>query len=114
MIAANASALGTPGLQIVGGAAPASLADQPAPDAIFIGGDVGNTVLFDACWAALRPGGRVVANAVTLDGEHALYERQAALGGELSRIEVAVLDSVGAHRVMRPRMPVTQWSAQKP
>jgi precorrin-6B C5,15-methyltransferase / cobalt-precorrin-6B C5,C15-methyltransferase len=114
IIAANAQALGTPGLDIVSGDAPASLAGQPAPDAVFLGGDVGNAGLFDACWQALRPGGRLVANAVTLDGETALYERHDRHGGDLTRIEVAVLDRVGGHRVMRPRMAVTQWLVVKP
>jgi len=114
MIATNAAALGVPALATVPGEAPLSLANQPAPDAIFIGGDVGNAELFDAAWAALKPGGRLVANAVTLDGEQALYDRQSRLGGELTRIEIAVLASVGTHRVMRPRMPVTQWLVIKP
>jgi len=114
MIAANTKALGTPGLQIVGGEAPASLAAQPAPDAVFLGGDVGNAALFDTCWSAIKPGGRLVANAVTLDGEAALYDRHAALGGELARIEVSVLDTIGDQRVMRPRMAVTQWLVIKP
>jgi len=114
MIARNTRALGTPGLAIVGGDAPASLAGQPAPDAVFLGGDVANAALFEACWAALRPAGRLVANAVTLDGEQALFARQAELGGELVRIDVATLDTVGAHRVLRPRLPVTQWAVQKP
>jgi precorrin-6Y C5,15-methyltransferase (decarboxylating) len=114
MIAANGRAFGTPGLKIVGGEAPDSLSGQNAPDAVFIGGDVGNAALFEACWAALRPGGRLVANAVTLDAEAALYARQARLGGELVRIEVSVLDRLGDERVMRPRMAVTQWLAVKP
>jgi precorrin-6Y C5,15-methyltransferase (decarboxylating) len=114
MIAANAEALGTPTLQIVAGDAPSSLADHPAPDAIFIGGDVGNAVVFEACWTALKPGGRLVANAVTLDGEQALYARHATLGGELTRIDISVLDAVGSHRVMRPRMAVTQYLVIKP
>ena len=114
MIAANAKALGTPGLQIVAGEAPASLPRQQAPDAIFLGGDGANAVLFDACWSALKPGGRLVANAVTLDGETALFNRQASLGGDLARIDVAVLDYVGNQRVLRPRMAVTQWLAIKP
>lgn len=114
MIAANTAALGVPGLQIVGGEAPASFAGKPAPDAVFLGGDVGNIALLDACWTALRSGGRLVANAVTLDAEHALYSRQATLGGELARIEVSTLETLGDHRVMRPRMAVTQWLAVKP
>jgi precorrin-6B C5,15-methyltransferase / cobalt-precorrin-6B C5,C15-methyltransferase len=118
MIATNARALGVPGLEIVGGEAPASLAGHAEPDAVFIGGDVGNAPLFDACWAALRPGGRLVANAVTLDAEAALYDRQARLGGELTRLEISVMDRLGrdldSPRVMRPRLAVTQWLVVKP
>ena len=114
MIARNARTLGVPGLVIVGGDAPASLAGHAMPDVVFVGGDVGDAALFDACWAALRSGGRLVANAVTLDGEAALFDRQARLGGELTRFDISTLDHVGGRRVLRPRLPVTQWSVQKP
>ena len=114
MIAVNAAALGVPGLRIENGEAPASLSGMPAPDAIFLGGGVANDDLFRACWEALKPGGRLVANAVTLDGEAALYARQAWLGGELVRIDVSTLDQVGTQRVLRPRMAVTQWVVLKP
>lgn len=114
MLAVNAAALGTPTLQIVAGEAPDSLAEQPVPDAIFIGGDVGNDDLFDACWSALKHGGRLVANAVTIDGEAALYRRHVEFGGDLTRIDIANLDNIGGHKAMRPRMAVTQWSVQKP
>lgn len=114
MIRHNARQLGTPSLAVVEGEAPASFPGQATPSVIFLGGDVGNEVLFEACWNALRPGGRLVANAVTLDGETALYMRQERLGGELTRIEVSVLDRVGDRRVMRPRMAVTQWAVAKP
>jgi precorrin-6Y C5,15-methyltransferase (decarboxylating) len=113
MIGINAKALGAPGLAIIAGEAPASLLDQSPPDAIFLGGDADNDALFDACWAALKPGGRLVANAVTLAGEQALFVRHEALGGELVRIDVAVLDAVGRHAVLRPRLPVVQWLGVK-
>ncbi|HEV7277275.1 MAG TPA: precorrin-6y C5,15-methyltransferase (decarboxylating) subunit CbiE [Devosiaceae bacterium] len=114
MIAANAAALGVPTLRIEAGTAPHNLSGMPAPDAIFLGGGVADEALFEACWDALKPGGRLVANAVTLDGEQALYARRARLGGELVRIDIAVLDEIGGHEVLRPRLPVTQWSAEKP
>src|SRR6185369_8471224 len=110
MIAVNADRLGVPALRIENGKAPDSLLGMPAPDAIFLGGDVANETLFHSCWTALRRGGRLVANAVTLEAEQALYERQARLGGELCRIEVSVLDRLGEHRALRPRMAVTQWA----
>ncbi|GHA30844.1 precorrin-6Y C5,15-methyltransferase (decarboxylating) [Devosia pacifica] len=114
MIRANALALGAPALEIVAGDAPETLADRAEPDAIFLGGDVGNDLVFEAAWAALRPGGRLVANAVTIDGEQAVMERQARLGGHIARIAVSSLDHVGTHRVMKPKMAVTQWLVIKP
>jgi len=114
MIEKNRQQLGAPGLKIVQGDAPQSFEGLVAPDAIFVGGDVGNSSLFDACWSALKPGGRLVANAVTLDGETALAQRLENFGGDLARIEVSHLDKVGAHSVLRPRMAVTQWHVTKP
>ncbi len=113
MITANASALGVPDLEIQMGEAPGTFGRRPPPDAIFMGGDVGNDDLFDACWSVLKPGGRLVANAVTLDAEHALYSRHLQLGGELTRIEISALDKVGGHRAFKPRMAVTQWVVVK-
>mgnify|MGYP000016294194 CR=1 FL=1 len=112
-IAVNAAALGVPGIEIVPGEAPASFGDYPLPDAVFLGGDVANDNLFDACWTALRPGGRLVANAVTLDGERAIIERQEQLGGDITRLDFSTLDKVGGRRVLRPRMAVTQWCVTK-
>jgi precorrin-6B C5,15-methyltransferase / cobalt-precorrin-6B C5,C15-methyltransferase len=113
MIAVNAGALGVPHIEIEPGEAPATFVRKAPPDAIFMGGDVGNDDLFDACWSALKSGGRLVANAVTLDGEHALYSRHLQLGGELTRIDISVLDRVGGHRAFKPRMTVTQWVVTK-
>ena len=67
--ARNAAALGTPDLEIVQGRAPASLHGLPKPDAVFIGGGLAEPGLFDAAWSALKPGGRLVANAVSLGSE---------------------------------------------
>jgi precorrin-6Y C5,15-methyltransferase (decarboxylating) len=114
MIVTNASALGVPWLRIEGGEAPGSLAAMPAPDAVFLGGSVADDGIFSVCWDQLKPGGRMVANAVTVDGELALFTRQARHGGDLVRLETSVLDTVGEQKVMRPRMAVLQWSAVKP
>ncbi len=114
-IARNADRLGVPRLEIVaGGLAPETFTHRPAPDAIFLGGAVADEAVFDACWAALKPGGRLVANAVTLEGEVALIARQARLGGDLVRIAVEELSIIGGRRAMRPRMAVMQWRLVKP
>lgn len=113
MIAQNKMALGTPDLKIVEGELPQTLDEQPRPHAVFIGGDVDNTVLFETCWAALLPQGRLVANAVTLEGEQALVVRQKQYGGTLTRLQVSVSDIIGTQAVMRPRMAVMQWDVTK-
>jgi precorrin-6B C5,15-methyltransferase / cobalt-precorrin-6B C5,C15-methyltransferase len=114
MIAENSDRLGTPRLKIVDGKAPESLPNKPAPDAVFIGGGVGVSGVFETAWQCLKPGGRLVANVVTIEGEMHLYDLQEKHGGDLVRIDVAILTHVGPYRAMKPRMSVLQWRAQKP
>jgi precorrin-6Y C5,15-methyltransferase (decarboxylating) len=114
MIGRNAENLGVPGLKIVNGAAPDALAGLPAPDAVFLGGGAHRPGVIEAAWAALKPDGRLVANAVTLETESALLAARARLGGTLLRLSVERLDSVGTMHAYRPAMTVTQWSAVKP
>lgn len=113
MIAQNAVALGSPELEVVSGDAAPALKEQPSPSAIFLGGGVADGALFKTCWNALPPGGRLVANAVTLEGEAALIARQETHGGELVRIDVSHLTHIGSRRVLKPRMAVTQWRVAK-
>ena len=68
---------------------------------------------FEGAWERLRPGGRMVANVVTLEGEMHLYDLQEKFGGELVRMDVSILTRVGTLRAMRPRMAVTQWRTTK-
>jgi len=112
MAGANAMALGAPKLELVDGMVPDALGGLPAPDAIFIGGGLSRPT-FDAAWAALRPLGRLVANAVTLESEAELMALHAEFGGELVRISVCRAEPVGRLTGWRPSMPVTQWSLVK-
>ena len=112
--ARNALALGMPSLEIVTGEAPRALEGLPTPDAVFLGGGAQRPGVLDAAWTALRPGGRIVANAVTIDTETVLYAAQARLGGTLTRIAVERMDQIGTMRAFRPAMPVVQWEAIKP
>ena len=74
------------------------------PDAVFIGGAVADELVFEACHAALRTGGRLVANAVTLAAEAALADRYARFGGTLDRIAVSHARPAGRFDVMAPAM----------
>ena len=113
LIAGNAAALGTPGLEIVEGEAPGALDGLEAPDAAFIGGGLRADGNFETCWDRLKPGGRLVANAVTVEGEQALARWRAELGGELIRIAVSRAGAIGPYTGWRPLMPVTQLRAVK-
>ncbi|MER7940692.1 precorrin-6y C5,15-methyltransferase (decarboxylating) subunit CbiE [Streptomyces sp. NBC_01693] len=112
-IARNADRLGVPGLRVVTGRAPDALAALPVPDAVFIGGGLTAPGLLDACWDALPPGGRLVANTVTMESEALLAEWYRRLGGDLVRLAVARAVPVGGFTGWRQAMPVTQWSVQK-
>jgi precorrin-6B C5,15-methyltransferase / cobalt-precorrin-6B C5,C15-methyltransferase len=107
-IADNMAALGTPHLQLVQGKAPAALRDLSTPDAIFIGGGTTSPGLLDTCWNALRVGGRLVANAVTVDSELQLLQWQQQVGGELTRIAIQRTQSIGTFIGWKPLIPVTQ------
>jgi precorrin-6Y C5,15-methyltransferase (decarboxylating) len=113
LIAANAEQLGCPRLTIVDGKAPDALTDLPAPNAVFIGGGLTTPGLFDACWNALAPGGRLVANAVTIEGEQVLTSAYSRLGGGLTRIAISRAEPVGPFSGWRPLMPVTQLALIK-
>ena len=112
--ARNAAALGTCDLQIVEEAAPGALAGLPAPDAVFIGGGMRVEGVFEAAWSALKPGGRLVANAVALETESKLIALHAQYGGNLIRIQIARAFEVGSMTGWRPAMPITQWTGVKP
>jgi len=109
MARANALQLGTPRLALIEGRVPEALEGLPPPDAVFIGGGLSKAVIATAR-TALGKGGRLVANAVTLESEGLLSQAHATHGGELVRITAARAEAVGPYRGWRTGMPVTQWS----
>jgi precorrin-6Y C5,15-methyltransferase (decarboxylating) len=112
-LADNAHALGVPQLQIVAGAAPIALKGLPEPDAIFIGGGLTTPDLLETCWQALPLGGRLVANAVTVESEYKLFEWQGKLGGTLTRLAIQRAEPVGKFLGWKAMAPVTQWVVVK-
>lgn len=106
---ANALALGADRLLVRVGRAPAVLAGQPLPDAVFIGGGLSRDLL-DWLWQHLAPGTRVAANAVTLESEALLAQWAAVQGGSLLRVELAEAAPLGSRRGWKSAYPVVQWS----
>lgn len=114
LIQHNRDALGVPALQLVAGCAPAALAGLECPDAIFIGGGVTVPDVLEQCWQALKPGGRLIANAVTLQSEARLVAFRAQHGGELTRIAVAQAQPLGDFDTWRSALPITLLQVRKP
>jgi len=109
-IAANAEALGVPQVVVRGEAVAELAADaQGAPDAIFVGGGLTQDGLLDSCLDRLRPGGRLVANAVTAETEALLVRSAAEHGGQLRKFQVYRAEPLGGFTAWRPHLPVAQW-----
>jgi precorrin-6Y C5,15-methyltransferase (decarboxylating) len=114
LIEFNRDALGVPGLQLVRGRAPNAFAGLEQPDAIFIGGGVTRAGVLDSCWQQLRSGGRLVANAVTLQSEAMLVAWREQHGGDLTRIHLAHAKPLGEFDTWRQALPITLLEAIKP
>ncbi|WP_371232924.1 precorrin-6y C5,15-methyltransferase (decarboxylating) subunit CbiE [Pseudomonas sp. QE6] len=110
----NRDALGVPALQLVCGAAPEALQGLERPDAIFIGGGVTVPGVLEHCWEQLKPGGRLVANAVTLQSEALLVSWRERIGGELTRLAVAQAQPLGGFDTWRAALPITLLEVWKP
>jgi len=114
LIEQNSQELGVPMLQIISGSAPEVLADLPAPDAVFIGGGLSSGNLLQTCWNALKPGGRLVANAVTLEGEQKLLQWQnenagkSGASGDLTRLSISRAEKIGKFQGWKEMRSVIQ------
>ena len=119
LIEQNSQELGVPMLQIISGSAPEVLADLPAPDAVFIGGGLSSGNLLQTCWNALKPGGRLVANAVTLEGEQKLLQWQnenagkSGASGDLTRLSISRAEKIGKFQGWKEMRSVIQLSVIK-
>ena len=107
----NADQLGVDRLKLVQGEALDALADQPLPDAVFVGGGLSEALLTRLS-RMLPTGTRLVANAVTLESEALLSQWQAKLGGDLLRVELAAAAPLGSRRGWRSQYPIVQWRVQ--
>lgn len=110
----NAAALGLAGRVevVLGDTATTELAALPLPDAVFVGGGLAEDLLARA-WDALRPGGRLVAHAVTLEGESALLATHTRTGGELTRLSVERAVPLGRFLSWTPARTVVQLAATR-
>lgn len=114
LTAQNAAALGVPQLAVLDRRAPQGLDGLDVPDAVFIGGGLSRETARIAM-ERLKPGGRLVAHAVSLESEALLLDLHARHAGDLTRLALARAEPLGtARRGWRRAMPLTQWAWVKP
>jgi len=109
----NRERLGVPLLRIERGKAPDKLSGLPAPDAVFIGGGISTEGVFEACWSALKPGGRLVINTVTVEGEAEIFKLHHEHGGDLARLTISHAEAIGRFTSWKPLRQVTQYRLVK-
>lgn len=110
---ANAEKLGVPGLHVVSEDSATAVGHLPEPNAIFVGGGLTSPGLVKTCWLRLRPGGRLVANAVTLESQALVADWHRELGGQLVQVGVSSARPVGDFWGWQPAMPVVLWCVEK-
>ena len=94
------------------GGAPEALATAPRPDAVFIGGGLTETVLA-AAFEALRPGGPLVVNAVTVESQALVLGWHRRHGGTTRRVMIESVEPLGSMNTWRPALPIVQWILHK-
>jgi precorrin-6B C5,15-methyltransferase / cobalt-precorrin-6B C5,C15-methyltransferase len=97
----------------VRGEAPDAFDGAPEPSAVFVGGGLTQPGVLEACLAHLPAGGRLVANAVTVESEAVLARAYSRLGGKLRRFQHYHGEPLGGFTGWRPQLPVTQWEVAK-
>jgi precorrin-6B C5,15-methyltransferase / cobalt-precorrin-6B C5,C15-methyltransferase len=112
-ITRNAARLGVPALDVRHGSAPSALDGLPAPDAVFVGGGATVRGVLECCWERLRPGGRLVVHAVTLETEGVVTSWCRRVGGELTRVSLEHAEPLGSFTGWRPARSVVQWSVSR-
>lgn len=102
----------TQNLKIVEGNAPACCAELPKPDCIFIGGSNGLASMLDYAWQQLKPGGKLVASAVTEDSRQALIHFMSNKPG-FEQIDIQITKNLPDSLELRTLNPVQIAKCQK-
>ncbi|HET6146548.1 MAG TPA: precorrin-6y C5,15-methyltransferase (decarboxylating) subunit CbiE [Polyangia bacterium] len=92
-------------VEVIAGRAPEALAGLDAPDAVFVGGSKGSLAeIIEVALARLNPGGRLVANAITLENAAEAYQAIRARGllPEVTLLQISRGEPLGPTVTMGP------------
>lgn len=102
-------------LSLTHGEAPGAFTTLPDPDAIYLGGSGGQlATLLRYSWQRLRPGGRLVVAAVTLEARAELHRWDWPAPVDFSEIAVSHAAPLGRQTTLRAQLPVLLASTVKP
>lgn len=104
-------------VQVVAGKAPEALAGLETPDAVFVGGSKGSMDdIISVALERLRPGGRLVVNAVTLENAGEAYQviRRHGLVPEVTLLQVSRSEPLAHYLRYEALNPIQIFSVTKP
>ena len=118
LIAENAKKFGAENITVVEGTAPDVLADLPALDAAIIGGSGRKLAdILDIIGARLRPQGRIVANAITMQTVAACLDYFHAHKDDYSyeaiQVQINRLERVGPYDMAKALNPIYIITAER-
>jgi precorrin-6B C5,15-methyltransferase / cobalt-precorrin-6B C5,C15-methyltransferase len=101
---------------VVAGRAPAALAELEDPDAVFIGGSKGELAeIIELVLTRLRPGGRLVINAITLENASEAYQvlRRHQLIPEVTLLQVSRAEPLAHYLRYEALNPIQIFTVRK-
>jgi precorrin-6Y C5,15-methyltransferase (decarboxylating) len=104
-------------VRVIAGRAPEALAELEAPDAVFVGGSKGSMAdILELALARLRPGGRLVANAITLENAGEAYAtfRRHGLVPEVTLIQVSRGEPLAHYLRYEAQNPIQMFAVTAP
>jgi precorrin-6Y C5,15-methyltransferase (decarboxylating) len=118
IVRANVEKFRVPHVTVIHARAPEGLDRLPDPDAVFVGGSGGALAeILGIAAKRLRPGGRIVVNAITLETLHEAIQTHRQLGLEHEAILVSIARSrplleMMSFEALNPVYVVTAWRAE--
>jgi precorrin-6Y C5,15-methyltransferase (decarboxylating) len=113
----NVRAHAVDNVRVIAGRAPEVLAELEAPDAVFIGGSKGSMEeIIGVALERLRPGGRLVANAITLENAAEVYQafRLRDLVPEVTLLQVSRAEPLARYMRYEALNPIQIFAVKKP
>ena len=113
----NLRAHGIDNVRVIAGRAPEALADLETPDAVFVGGSKGSMdEIVEVALERLRPGGRLVANAITLENSGEVYAalRKRGIVPEVTLLQISRAEPLARYLRFEALNPIQIFAAEKP